>query len=285
MNIAISGATGFIGSALSETLKEHGHSVTALTREDFSGGVNHLIQKLEGVHGVVNLAGAPILKRWTDAWKLTIYQSRVETTSLLVAAINGLEKAPKVFISTSATGIYDAVEVHDEFSTSFAKDFLGEVCTDWESEAMKVDRREVRLVILRLGIVLARQGGALKQMLLPFKLGLGGKLGDGLQAMPFIHLHDLVNGIEWALTTYGKKGIFNMVAPQIISNSQFTRLLAKALHRPAFMQVPQFVLKVLYGEGALVLTGGQKVVSARLKQEGFAFKFPDMESALKALFK
>ncbi len=285
MNIAISGATGLIGSALSETLKEHGHRVTMLTREDFSGGVNHLTQKLEGMHGVVNLAGAPILKRWTPEWKHTIYQSRVETTSLLVAAINGLKKAPKVFVSASATGIYDTVEVHDEYSTAFAKDFLGEVCTDWESEAMKVDKRKVRLVILRLGIVLARQGGALKQLLLPFKLGLGGKVGDGLQAMPFIHLHDLVNGIEWALTTHGKKGVFNMVAPQIISNGQFTRALGKALHRPTFMTVPQFVLTTLYGEGASVLTQGQKVVSARLKEEGFVFEFPDVELALKDLVK
>ncbi len=285
MNVAISGITGLVGGALSDRLLANDHSVTGLVREDFKSGIPHLIEKLDGIDAVVHLAGAPLLKRWTPKWKETILRSRTDTTSMLVSAMNEMPVPPSTFVSASAVGIYDTFEVHDEYSTAYADNFLADVCTAWENEAMKVDSQKVRLSIVRLGVVLSTDGGALKQMLLPFKLGLGGEIGGGLQPMPFIHIEDLVKGIEWIITHPDKKGIFNMVAPQMISNAEFTKTLASVLHRPAVMTVPEWGLRLLYGEAAMVLTTGQKVISHRLSKEGFQFDFPDIETTLSDLLK
>ncbi len=285
MKIAISGATGFIGNALSNFLEKKGHDVIAISRKDLSGEIALLSRKMKGVDGVVNLAGAPVLKRWSSRWKEMIYNSRVETTSFITAAINGMEKPPTVFLSASAVGIYDVFEVHDDYSTAYGTDFLSEVCVDWESEALQVDKNKVRLAVLRLGMVLSKRGGALKPMLLPFKMGLGGKIGDGSQVMPFIHLEDLLRAMEWILFTPDIQGVYNLVAPQMVSNREFTHTLARVLHRPAFLTVPACGLRALYGEGASILTLGHKVIPSRLQKEGFHFKYPDLESALNHLLK
>lgn len=279
MNIAISGITGLVGNALSKRLLNSDHAITGLIREDFKHDKSRLVEKLEGIDAVVHLAGAPILKRWTSKWKDVIYHSRVDTTSLLVSAINSMINPPKMLVSASAVGIYDSIEVHDEYSTDYDDNFLADVCTAWEREALKVDEEKTSLAIIRLGVVLSSSGGALKKMLMPFKLGLGGKIGDGLQPMPFIHIEDLTRAIEWILSN-NKKGIFNMVAPEMVSNIEFTKSLASVLKRPAFMTVPEFALKLLYGEGASVLTNGQKVVTKRLLEEGFEFEYSDIHSAL-----
>lgn len=285
MNIAISGITGLIGRALSDEFLSNDHCVTGIVREDFSGEVAHLIEKLQGMDAVVNLAGAPILNRWTVKGKEQILRSRLDTTSMLVSAMNQMVSPPEVFVSTSAVNIYDPYEVHDEYSTAYAGDFLSEVCQAWEQEAMKVDEQKVRLNIIRLGVVLSSSGGALKKMLLPFRLGLGGKIDEGFQPMPFIHISDLTRAIEWLITDPDQKGIYNMVAPQMVSNEEFTRALASVLHRPAFMTIPGVVLKIIYGEAAQVLTYGQKVVPKRLNEEGFHFGYPDIHSALTDLLK
>ncbi len=285
MRVAISGITGLIGSALSDRLSKTGYDVIGVGRADFALGINHLQNKLDGVDVVVNLAGAPILKRWTQKRKEAILRSRTETTSQLVEAMNGMDKPPHVFVSSSAVGIYDVFEVHDEYSTEYADDFLSRVCERWEAEAMKVDKEKVRLAIIRLGLVLAREGGALKQMLLPFKLGVGGKIGDGLQPMPFIHIEDLIRGIEWIIQNEDQKGVFNMVAPQMISNAEFTSALSAVLNRPAFFIVPEFFLRLVYGGAAGVITEGQKVVPHRLPDSGFQYRFPDIRLALADLLK
>jgi len=285
MNIAISGITGLIGQALSDDLLGKDHCVTGIVRQDFKYGVEHLAGKLEGIDAVVHLAGAPLLQRWTAANKKEILRSRVETTASLVAAMNHMSSPPGVFVSTSAVGIYDPYEVHDEYSEDYADDFAAEVCKAWEQEALKVDAEKVRLNIVRLGVVLSLSGGALKKMLLPFRLGLGGKIGEGFQPMPFIHIKDLTNAIEWLITHPEEKGVFNLVAPQMVSNAEFTKALASVLHRPAFMTVPEFALKIAYGDAARILTKGQKVVSKRLPEDGFQFEYPDIHTALSALLK
>lgn len=285
MKIAISGITGLVGRALSDHLLSTGYSITGIVRNDFKHGAAHLANKLEGIDVVVNLAGAPILKRWTSDWKEEIRSSREDTTSLLVSAMNDMPHPPGVFISASAVGIYDTFEVHDEYSTAYADDFLADVCTAWERSALNINSEKTRLSIIRLGVVLSLNGGALKKMLLPFSLGLGGKIGDGLQSMPFIHIDDLVRGIEWIIENENNSGIFNMVAPQMISNVEFTKALASELHRPAFLTIPERGLKLIYGEASQTLTKGQKVVPKRLMEKGFEFKYPDISSALRGLLK
>ncbi|MFW5754125.1 MAG: TIGR01777 family oxidoreductase [Marinilabiliaceae bacterium] len=285
MNIAISGITGLIGQALSDDLLGKDHCVRGIVRQDFQYGVEHLAGKLEGMDAVVNLAGAPLLQRWTAANKKEILRSRVETTAALVAAMKQMASPPGVFISTSAVGIYDPYEVHDEYSEAYADDFPAEVCKAWEQEALKADPEKVRLNIVRLGVVLSNSGGALKKMLLPFRLGLGGKIGEGFQPMPFIHIKDLTKAIEWLITHPGEKGIFNLVAPQMVSNVEFTKALASVLRRPAFLTVPEFALKMVYGDAARILTKGQKVVPKRLPEDGFQFDYSDIHTALKDLLK
>jgi uncharacterized protein (TIGR01777 family) len=283
MNVAISGITGLIGRALHDRMIGNGHRVTRLSRDDFKLSRAHLAQKLEGIDAVVHLSGAPILKKWTPQYKRIIYSSRVDSTSRLVSAINDMEKPPGVFVSASAVGIYDTFEVHDEYSTVYADDFLGNLCVDWEGEALKVDTSRVRLSIIRLGMVLSTSAGALKKMLLPFKLGLGGKIGDGLQPMPFIHIDDLTRAVDWIINNKNAKGIFNMVAPHMISNLEFTKALAAILHRPALFTIPEFALKLLYGETSGVLIKGQKVISKRLAEEGIQFNNTDIHSTLSNL--
>jgi len=285
MNVAISGITGLIGGALSDRLLNNGHGVVGLERSDFEKGNSHLAAKLEGVEAVVHLAGAPILKRWTKKWKDIILKSRTQTTKVLVTAINTMPNPPSVFVSASAVGIYDTFEVHDEYSSEYADDFLGQVCTAWEAEAMKINPEKTHLAIARLGVALSKQGGALKQMLLPFKAGIGGRIGDGLQPMPYIHINDLTRGLEWIINHDELKGVFNLVAPQMISNTEFTQALSAILNRPALIPVPEFALKILFGEASRVITQGQKVIPRRLPEAGFEYEFPDIRLALADIVK
>ncbi|WP_462317095.1 TIGR01777 family oxidoreductase [Marinilabilia sp.] len=285
MNIAISGITGLVGNALSQRLLNDGHCVVGLFRQDFEKGSAHLAEKLDGVEAVIHLAGAPILKRWTKKWKDVIWKSRTDTTKMLVSVINSLPNPPSVFVSASAVGIYDTYEVHDEYSTEYAEGFLGDVCKAWEVEAMKINNHKTRLAIARLGVVLSTNGGALKQMLFPFKLGLGGKIGDGLQPMPYIHIDDLTRGLEWIIKHNELKGIFNLVAPQMISNTEFTQAMSAILNRPALIPVPEFALKGLFGEASSVIAEGQKVIPRRLPETGFEYQFPDIRLVLADLLK
>ncbi|WP_234408784.1 TIGR01777 family oxidoreductase [Marinilabilia salmonicolor] len=252
---------------------------------DFRQDISYLQDKLTGVDVLVHLAGAPILKRWTKKWKETILRSRTETTGKLVEAMNGMTQSPSVFVSASAVGIYDTFEVHDEYSTEYADDFLSLVCQKWEAEAMQVDTSKIRLAVIRLGMVLSSEGGALKQMALPFKMGVGGRIGDGMQPMPYIHIDDLTAGVEWIINHDDQRGVFNMVAPQMVSNAEFTAALSAVLNRPAFFVIPEFALRLLYGGAASVITEGQKVVPHRLPDSGFQYRYPDIRLALGDLLK
>lgn len=285
MRVVICGITGLIGKAVKTALESEGFIVVGISRKDLAAGSGHLQKILHGSDAVVNLAGAPIITRWSKANKAKIYHSRIDTTRLLVEAINGLSSPPKDFISASAVGIYDEVNVHDEFSSNFSSDFLSTVCRDWEHEALKLNADKVRLSIFRFGVVISASGGALRQMILPFKLGLGGKIGSGEQYFPWIHLDDVVKAVVGGITIPRASGVYNLVAPEVLTNRQFTKVLAKTLKRPAFLMVPQWVLKMVFGGGAKALTSGQQVIPQRLLADGFEFSFPTMVQALNREFK
>lgn len=284
--ILICGATGFIGKTLSGFLTNNKYIVEPITRQHLSLPTRELADYLTGALAIFNFAGAPILSNWTEKNKKAIYDSRIKTTRKLVDAIKQSTYKPELFFSTSAVGIYDSYEVHDEFSTNFANDFLSHICIDWEKEAFQLcNLQSTRVIIGRLGIVLGNGGGAYPSMITPFKLGLGGRIGDGYQCMPFIHINDLTCALWFFLNNKNCKGIYNLVAPQMISNREFSQKLSKALHRPHIVTVPKWILKLIYGDGAILLIQGQKVIPKRLKDNHFPFEFPTIDQAIKDLLK
>lgn len=280
--VAISGATGFIGTALCDFLECNGFEVIRLKRHHFEKRGGQLERLIEGCTVIINLAGAPIAaKKWTKAYKDEIINSRINSTERLVDAIHKIAIKPEVFISSSAVGVYDSYEVHDEFSTNYADDFLGQVCQQWEARAYRAQALDnVRLCIVRLGVVLGNEGGAFSRIAKPFKYGLGCKLGDGHQVFPYIHLNDVLSAYWYLIQRKASNGIYNLVAPQMISNLEMTEAIQKRTRKSLLPSVPKAALKLLYGEGAEMLLVGQKVVPRRLEREGFHFAFPDFESIL-----
>lgn len=276
MNVAITGASGFVGHALSERLRASGHNVSAVSlRSQPSPEI------FAGCQAVVNLAGEPVAQRWTAAARERISSSRIEGTRSLVAALRPYP--PAVLVSASAVGYYGSRgdEILTEDSPP-ASDFLGQLALGWEREAHVAEQFGVRVVTPRIGVVLGRGGGALAQMLLPFRLGVGGRLGTGAQWMSWIALDDLVSLIEFAIEDAALSGPVNAVAPNPVTNAAFTRELAAALHRPAILPVPAFALKILFGEMSQVLLGGQRVIPRAALRSGFQFRFADLGHALRA---
>ena len=259
MKVALNGASGFVASHL----KEHFKDFIVIDREDSQSDI---LEKLEDVDVVFNLAGAPILKRWSDSYKKTLISSRIESTRKLVNAIN--QSNVKQFISTSAIGAYPDDGVYDESYEGYSDDFLGELTKEWEAEANRCSKPTA---IVRFGVILGKDGGALAQMLLPFKLGVGGIIGNGWMMMSWIDINDLV-GIYSHIVEKELTGIFNATAPHPITNYEFTKTLGKVLHRPTFFPLPEFALKLLYGEGSSVLTGSKEIYPIALEASGFVFK-------------
>ncbi|NPA95092.1 MAG: TIGR01777 family protein [Thermodesulfobacteria bacterium] len=268
--IAVTGAGGFVGSLL----KRRFSGIVPIAR---NATLDEIKRALEGAHVVINLAGAPIIKRWSESYKKVLYSSRIETTRRLVEALNSSDV--EHFISTSATGIYPDDMDCDESCPRLADDFLGRLARDWEMEASKCKKKTT---ILRFGVVLGNDGGALKRMLLPFRLGLGGPIGDGSSVLSWIDIEDLMRIYEFVLET-GIEGVLNAVSPRPVTNKEFTKALARVLRRPAILPVPPFILRLLYGEGATVITGSKRVYPNRLLEAGFRFKYPDIHSSLQHL--
>ena len=261
MKVAISGASGAVGKALQSVFDD----VVPISRSDFENGT---LDKIKECDVVINLAGAPIIKRWSEAYKKELYNSRIDTTKDLVSVIN--DSDVKHFISTSAIGFYPEDRECDEQSCKEpANDFLASVCKDWEDAAMQCNKKSS---ILRFGIVMDKNSGALKQMYTPFSLGLGGPIGDGNSWFSWIDLEDLKR-IYPFLIENELEGIYNAVAPHPILNKDFTKEFAKVLHRPAFLPVPKFALNLIYSEGATVLTGSKRVYPKALLDKGFEFKY------------
>ena len=297
MDVAISGASGLIGSALTKSLVNDGHRVLRLVRGGLTDGddigwdpdVGRIdAPALEGIDAVVHLAGAGIGdQRWTDERKREIRESRVRGTAALAGAIASREHKPKVFVSGSAIGIYGAArgdELLDEDSP-LGDDFLSKVAQAWEAEAQPAEDAGVRTVRIRTGIVLAPHGGVLKQMLLPFKLGIGGKQGSGKQWMSWIALADEIAAIRFAIEDERVRGAVNLVAPNPVTNAEFAQTLGHALHRPTVLPTPLLPLKLRYGSELVetLLLGSQRVVPKRLEAVNFGFTSPVLASALEAM--
>lgn len=278
--IAMSGATGFVGSNLCRTFKNNGWEIIALGRKEFALPTEELAKRLQGVDVIVNLAGAPVISRWTEEYKKILYESRITLTRKLVSTCKLLKNPPHLFLSTSAIGCYSATGTHTEDDNILADDFLGHLTQDWEQEAFRAKEFGCRIAIFRFGVVLGQGGGALAKMLLPFKLGLGGTIGNGSQPFSWVHIKDLTRAFETAINDATYEGIYNMTAPHPTTNLGLTKALGRALSRPTIFPVPEFVLRLLYGEGAQVLTSGQTVIPKRLLESGFHFDFPSIEEAV-----
>ncbi len=278
MNIAIAGASGFVGSFLKEYFEEKAYQVMDIPRATFLD--EHALQEVVNwADVVINLAGESILKRWSSSYKRKLFESRVKTTMLLVEAMNRVDKE-QLFISSSAVGIYENNLLCDEEDYIYGETFLSYMCQEWEKEA---ERCQQRTVIFRLGVVLGDGGGALHKMMLPFKAGLGGSIGDGTQAFSFVHIEDLARAYEHVILHDALQGVFNLSSPKPSTNAKFSKSLAKKLHRPALVPVPKIALKAVYGEGAQVLCKGQEVYPKRLLESGFLFEYEDAESVLEDL--
>lgn len=276
----MSGASGFVGSKLRRTFEGNGWQVITLGRKEFSLPPKELARSLQGANCLVNLAGAPVIHRWSKEYKKIMVQSRVSLTKKLVSACGMLDVPPQVFLSASGIGCYASSGIHNETSGQFADGFLGNLVRDWEDAAFMAQGLGIRTAIFRFGVVLGPGGGALQKMLLPFKLGLGGKIGTGKQSFSWIHLQDLTRVFEQALTDSTYEGVYNLTSPTPTTNAGLTQALSTALSRPAILPVPEFILRIMFGEGAQALTSGQAVLPQRLLDKGFQFDFPTIDAAI-----
>ncbi len=321
MHIVVAGGTGFLGQALVDALRHDGHAITILTRRAAptaspaagsatssgaaaatgtatpgqsrqaawtpDGTAGEWAAVIDGADVVINLAGDSIATgRWTAEKKRRIADSRLNATRSLVSAIARASAAPGLLISGSAVGYYGPCG--DEIVTethAAGRDFLAGVCVRWEEEAQRATSSRTRVVCVRTGLVLDAQGGALQAMLLPFKLGVGGRLGSGEQYMPWIHRHDWVALVRLLVTSPAAAGPVNASAPNPVTNAEFTRLLGRALHRPTILPAPAFALRLALGEmaDALLLTG-QRAVPAAADRLGYRFTYPDLAAALNEIF-
>ncbi len=277
--IAITGASGFVGQNITSMFKTQGFEVISIKRTDLND-VQKLAEIVNGCEVVINLAGANIIHRWSESYKKLLYSSRIDTTKSLVQAMSECVVKPKLFFSTSAVGIYKNDAIYDESTQNLADNFLANLCKEWENEAFKASNFDIRTVIFRFGIVLGKDGGALSQMLTPFKLGLGGTIGDGTQSFSFIHIADLLKAYKFVIDNESLSGIFNMTAPIPTTNHGLTKALGKSLHRPTIFPIPIFVFNLIFSEGAKVLTDGQCVIPKNLLKNGFTFEFENIEDAI-----
>ena len=292
MRILISGANGLIGRSLRELLTANGHTLLQLSRKG-SNGLDQIAweplkgqieaDKMEGLDVVVHLAGENVGQAWNDEVKHRIKESRMKGTRLLSETIATLKSPPKVFVCASAIGYYGVrgSEPLDENSAS-GTGFLAEVCRQWESATAPASASGIRTVNLRFGVVLSPHGGALKQMLPPFQMGAGGNLGDGQQYFSWVALTDAVSAIKFAIETPALSGPVNVVAPNPVTNAQFTKALGIVLGRPTFFPVPPMAARMIFGEMAdEMLLGGAKIVPKKLQESNFNFQFPQIEDALR----
>lgn len=291
MKILVTGATGFIGKHLVKRLVDDGHAVVALSRDPARAkaalGVEAMAQTdlgtaVRAADGVVNLAGEPVFpNRWTDARKKAILESRVDLTRRVVEAMGPGPGNPKVLVSASAVGYYgDRGEEDLDEGSSRGNDFLADLCLDWEHEAMKAEGRGTRVAVVRVGIVLGLGGGALEQMLPPFRMGLGGIVGSGHQYVPWVHLDDMVEILRTALVDERYRGPINGTAPNPVTQSELSYSLGHALGRPVLVPIPAFAVRLALGEAAAAVLGGQRVLPRRLQQLDFRFRHGELPEAL-----
>ena len=297
MRLVIAGGTGFIGSALCARLIDLGHSLTILARTQSPGPIlsnkDWIIwqpgspgpweEAIDGADGVINLAGEPIARRWTQSQKERIRKSRMDTTRDLVTAIRKAKARPKFLLNSSAVGYYGPRG--DELITEDGgpgSDFLSRVCIEWEEEAKKAEAFGVRVIRLRTGVVLGRGGGALAKMVPPFKLFIGGPLGTGRQWMSWIQMEDEIGLMVHLMERPEVRGAINATAPGPVTMKEFCQTLGRVLRRPSWAPVPAFVLRVLMGEMSDMVLTGQRVLPGKAQESGYAFKYPNLSEALQA---
>ena len=292
MRILITGGTGLIGRYLVSRLLTLGHDITVVTRNidkarpkldkrvELWSGLGHCTS-LDGFDAVINLAGEPIAdKRWTEAQKARLCDSRWQITQRLVTLFKSSEAPPGVFISGSAAGYYgDLGEVVVTEEEPPHNEFTHKLCSRWEQIACEAQSDATRVCLLRTGVVLAPDGGILAKMAPPFRLGLGGPIGSGRQYLAWIHIDDMTNAILWLLDN-DLRGPFNMVSPYPVRNAQFAHALGRALHRPAIVRAPAVAVRLLMGESSVLVLGGQRALPKRLEAAGFAFRWYDLDEAL-----
>lgn len=289
MKIVITGASGLLGSALAERLKQAGHQVAGYSMPRYDGkGTDEILpldsSAFEGADAVVHLAGENVAGKWTAAKKRRIWNSRILGTQALAETLAGLDRPPRVLVSASATGAYG--DRGDELLTEESargRGFFADLTQEWEGATQPAKDAGIRVVLPRLGVVLAKGGGALARMLLPFKLGVGGMIGTGAQYWSWISLEDAVAFLMRALQEEDISGVYNLVSPQPLTNAEFTKTLGDVLHRPTLLPVPAFALRLVYGEMVdEALLSSVRVMPARLQQLGFQFNHPELRGALKA---
>lgn len=301
MKIVLAGGTGFIGRKLLPALLAEKHQVALLTRNAKKAGLANTLlrvvywdnakedwkKEIDGADAVINLAGEPIAdKRWTSAQKEVLAKSRLESTRAIVSAMASASKKPQVFINASAVGYYGSVPEGDvDENHPAGNDFLADLCKKWEHEANNAQALGVRTVLLRTGIVLEKDGGALKKMMFPFKIFAGGPLGSGNQWFPWIHRDDVVGAILFALKNSTLQGPVNLAAPDPVTMKDFCKALGRALGRPSWAPVPAFVLQIALGEMSAMLLTGQKAVPSALKKSGYSFLHPRLDEALQSIVK
>jgi len=280
MKITLVGASGFIGRHLSASLRARGYDVRLASLRD----VRAAAQASAGADVVVNLAGEPVAQRWTSAVKAKLRSSRVDAPRALIEALGTLTSPPKAYVSASAIGYYGTSETatFDEASAP-GDDFLAELCVAWEAEADRAAQSGMRVAKIRTGLVLGADGGALAKLLPVFKLGGGGPIASGRQWMSWIHIADQVGIYVHAID--GLDGVLDATAPAPVRNAAFTAHLAAALHRPAFVPVPAFAMSLLFGEGADVVTRGQRVLPTRTLATGYVFRYPTLDGALESIIR
>ncbi len=298
MQVVIAGGTGFIGQALCAALSQAGHHVVLLTRrkEESQRSLGAHVtpaewngqeagaweQSLEGADAVINLAGASIADgRWTDSRKHLLTESRILPTRLLVDAIARCSSKPHTLISASGIGYYGPNDDRTLTEESpRGQGFLADLCLAWEREALRAKTFDIRVVLLRIGMVLGPDGGALAKMLPPFQFYLGGPILPGTQWVSWIHRHDLLGLIQWLLATPNISGPINAVAPEAVTMAQFCKVLGQVLHRPSWLPVPTFALKIALGELATLMTTGQRIIPEKALLAGYTFHHPKLDSAL-----
>lgn len=298
MKIIITGGTGFIGSHLLQILSNDSHQIILLTRGASrtttlnSASIKYVHwdpqtigaweEELNGSDVVINLIGKNVFEeRWNKRVQSEILKSRIIPTQLLVDAISRSKQKPSLFISASAVGFYG--DRNDETITeksSGGNDFLADVVKQWEGAAVEAEKYGVRVATPRIGLVLEKSGGMIGKMLLPFKLFVGGPIGTGKQFLPWIHMDDVVRGILYPMENKTLNGIYNLVSPNPVSMDEFSKIFGSVLHRPSWLPVPDFALKILYGDGAKVILSGQKAIPEKLLNSGYQFSFSDLKKAL-----
>ncbi|MCD6433609.1 MAG: TIGR01777 family oxidoreductase [Sulfurimonas sp.] len=284
IKIAIVGISGMIGQKLKKYFEDKKYDVVGVKIRD-NTDIEDLVKDLEHCDVVINLSGATILSRWSKSYKKTLYSSRIETTKKLVFAMKRCSDKAKLLLSASAVGIYDSQNSHNEDSLEFADDFLSQICRDWEAEALKANQFGVRVVTMRLGVVYAKEGGAMQKMLPPFRFGLGGAIGQGEQIISWIHIDDLIRAVDFIIKNPDISGSVNFSSPESLSNLEQTKIMGEVLNRPTIFTIPPFILKLIFGEGACVMLDSKDVYPKKLLENGYKFLFSDFKSAFKDIVK